>query len=180
MGQRYADRSVQSVVIAAPDSVSAVGSSSPLFRLLSSRSLPVGQDTLGRFWAHCPRQYRRAVRAIPYGLRYRVWSDSASSFERVQVCRYRARRCRGSLDLPCLAATGRGRNRNLEGVPPLVIAFTCSAMQPSPGRRARHAVVPTCAGRRWRIRPSRLRAERTARPQGKMQGNPWGPRRGTP
>jgi hypothetical protein len=54
----------------------------------------------------------------------------ASSFERVQVCRYRAPRRRG-FARPALRSRGAGRGiRNLEsadvGTPPLSIAFASS------------------------------------------------------
>ena len=69
-----------------------------------------------------------------------VWSYGVE-LQRVQVCRYRARRCRRfarPAPTPLSeTSTGRGFSWVLEvESSPLVIAFTCSAMWPFPGRRA--------------------------------------------
>jgi hypothetical protein len=90
------------------------------------------------------------------GIRMAVGAE----LERVQVCRYRAPRCRG-FARPTLrrSATGRGFSWILES-PPLMLAFTSAGMYAVTGAEGREHVL---AGRRWAGQPSRLQAKSPSR-----------------
>jgi hypothetical protein len=84
-------------------------------------SLALGSRTTAGSWHYCPRRTGSSKPCT--GTEESVWSYGVE-IERVQVCRYRASRCR-ELSRPALrrSATGRGFEWNLES-PPLVLAFT--------------------------------------------------------
>ena len=135
----------------------------------------IGLEDNGWLGVYCPRQggqhdHRPGLRN-PYG--------RGPSLKRAR-CSFTAQLSPASTRLPCSRRrTATGPIGIWEILHSRSLSRSNSVAVTGAEDRGRSG-SPICAGRRWGgVSPSRLRpGKRTARPRGKMQGNPRGPRRG--
>ena len=142
---------------------------------LASAVIPEGSRTTAGSRRTAPGE-GSSKPSVPSGTEVSVWSSaSSSSASRSAVTAHGV--ATDSLDLPCLAATGRG-SIGIWKSPPLIDRFHVLRYVAVTGAegasRGRLRPAPGGVGA---IRPSRPRARGRRGPGGNVQGNPRGPRR---